>query len=41
MLYEPGTGISLGGTLNQVGHNPAIWAIDLLRAARPRAAAAN
>jgi D-alanyl-D-alanine carboxypeptidase len=41
MLYEPGTGISLGGTLNQVGHNPAVWAIDLLRAARPRAAAAN
>ena len=41
MLYEPGTGISLGGTLNQVGHNPAPWAIDLLRAARPREAATN
>lgn len=41
MLYEPGTGISLGGTLNQVGHNPAPWAIDLLRAVRPREAAAN
>lgn len=41
MLYEPGTGISLGGTLNQVGHNPAVWAIDLLRAARPRGTAKN
>lgn len=41
MLYEPGTGISLGGTLNQVGHNPAVWAINLLRAARPREAPAH
>lgn len=41
MLYEPGTGISLGGTLNQVGHNPAVWALDLLRAARPRGTAKN
>lgn len=41
MLYEPGTGISLGGTINQVGHNPAVWAIDLLRAARPRGTAKN
>ncbi len=36
MLYEPQTGISLAGTLNQVGHNPALWAVDLLRATRPR-----
>ncbi|MEX6726159.1 serine hydrolase domain-containing protein [Parapedomonas caeni] len=34
MLYEPSTGISLAGTLNQVGHNPAGWAIELMRAAR-------